>query len=354
MQTERDVRDSHTLSDGLVDVPVPRSREMNGYATIPISSSTSVSSPSSFAPVGANFIEHRVSKMDTLAGVAIKYGVEVADIKRMNGLVTDRQMFARKSLQIPLPGRHPPSPVMSNGSTQKGEKSRQPQSRDIVDSLQSLKLKPSPRRLSPAMCSLQGYYGLTQSNKNQLPEGTEMSVFKSGKSLMFEDDAKFLESPASNPVHSRLQKTPNLDNGFSLDNGHASENINELDGWIRRRKSDADPSFHTPEILLKEEGTGSAFSGRAGKGLALRPKLGSRTDLDDGRQNTSLGSDSLIGDVSPSVQKSSSATNLSESENISSIWPASKWSLKPDVIARPIFDGFQKPLAAWRNKAALD
>eukprot|EP00268_Persea_americana_P050127 TRINITY_DN542_c0_g1_i1.p1 TRINITY_DN542_c0_g1~~TRINITY_DN542_c0_g1_i1.p1 ORF type:complete len:108 (-),score=18.27 TRINITY_DN542_c0_g1_i1:227-550(-) len=63
-----------------------------------------------------NYLEHQVSKMDTLAGLAIKYGVEVADIKRMNGLVTDLQMYALKSLQIPLPGRHPPSPILSNGS----------------------------------------------------------------------------------------------------------------------------------------------------------------------------------------------------------------------------------------------
>lgn len=28
---------------------------------------------------GKNFIEHQVSKMDTLAGVAIKYGVEVSN-----------------------------------------------------------------------------------------------------------------------------------------------------------------------------------------------------------------------------------------------------------------------------------
>lgn len=334
------MRDTHSLSDG----PVSRSREMNGYATIPISPA-SVSSPSSFTPVGVNFIEHRVSKMDTLAGVAIKYGVEVADIRRMNGLVTDLQMFARKSLQIPLPGRHPPSPAMSNGSTQNGEKTRRHQPRDIVDSLQSLKLKPSPRRLSPAMCSLQGYYGLTQSNKSKLPEGTEMSVFKSGKTLTFEDD-----SP-SDPLHNQHQKTLNLVNG------DISDNINDVDGSMRRRqKSDAEqPCFHRPEILLKEEGGGGLFSGRAGKGLALRPKLGSRTDLDDGRKNSSSsGCDSLAGDVSLSVRKSSSASNLIEPENISSIWPTSKWSLKPDAIARPIFDGFQNPLAAWRNKAALD
>ncbi|KAK1326997.1 F-box protein [Acorus calamus] len=77
-------------------------------------------SPPSSSSGGGNFIEHRVSKMDTLAGVAIKYGVEIADIKRMNGLVTDLQMFAHKSLRIPLPGRHPPSPILSNGSASHG------------------------------------------------------------------------------------------------------------------------------------------------------------------------------------------------------------------------------------------
>ncbi|CAM6121725.1 unnamed protein product [Calypogeia fissa] len=41
----------------------------------------------------AGYIEHPVSRFDTWAGVAIKYGVEVGDIKRMNGLVTDLQMF---------------------------------------------------------------------------------------------------------------------------------------------------------------------------------------------------------------------------------------------------------------------
>lgn len=37
--------------------------------------------------------------------------IQVADIKRMNGLATDLQMFALKTLKIPLPGRHPPSPA---------------------------------------------------------------------------------------------------------------------------------------------------------------------------------------------------------------------------------------------------
>ncbi|KAE8022982.1 hypothetical protein FH972_008739 [Carpinus fangiana] len=81
-----------------------------------------ISSPPSARSSGGavSCIQHPVSKLDTLAGIAIKYGVEVADIKKMNGLVTDRQMFALKSLRIPLPGRHPPSPCLSNGSITPG------------------------------------------------------------------------------------------------------------------------------------------------------------------------------------------------------------------------------------------
>ncbi|GAY46897.1 hypothetical protein CUMW_100490 [Citrus unshiu] len=40
---------------------------------------------------------------------------QVADIRKLNGLSTDLQMFALKTLQIPLPGKHPPSPCLSNG-----------------------------------------------------------------------------------------------------------------------------------------------------------------------------------------------------------------------------------------------
>ena len=45
---------------------------------------------------------------------------QVGDVKKMNGLVTDLQMFALKSLRIPLPGRHPPSPCLSIGSSHHG------------------------------------------------------------------------------------------------------------------------------------------------------------------------------------------------------------------------------------------
>ena len=47
--------------------------ETNGFHT----TSTPSSSSSSSSPAKLGYIEHPVSKLDTLAGVAIKYGVEV-------------------------------------------------------------------------------------------------------------------------------------------------------------------------------------------------------------------------------------------------------------------------------------
>lgn len=65
-----------------MDGAVSRSRENGTIATIPASSSvSSFSSSSSDSPPKVNYIEHRVSKMDTLPGVAIKYGVEVIGIE---------------------------------------------------------------------------------------------------------------------------------------------------------------------------------------------------------------------------------------------------------------------------------
>lgn len=41
---------------------------------------------------------------------------KVSDVKKLNGLVSDLQMFALKTLYIPLPGRHPPSPIVTEES----------------------------------------------------------------------------------------------------------------------------------------------------------------------------------------------------------------------------------------------
>ena len=45
------------------------------------SSATTLSTPSSSSASPSRFIEHHVTKMDTLAGIAIRYGVEVLSKK---------------------------------------------------------------------------------------------------------------------------------------------------------------------------------------------------------------------------------------------------------------------------------
>ncbi|XVE66344.1 hypothetical protein DITRI_Ditri08aG0072800 [Diplodiscus trichospermus] len=336
--------------------------------------------PSSLPAVG--FIEHPVSRFDTLAGVAIKYGVEVADIKKMNGLVTDLQMFALKSLQIPLPGRHPPSPLLSNGSEIPGQSSSnqtpaQHLPPDLLDSFQSLRLKTPPRRASAAMTSLQGYYGLKQTEK-KISEGFEMAVYR--KEANHLDDGPFLKpSSDSYPTLKLHRKCRSIANGFFDENGEVTadilsageakegepEKLNEK--LIRRRqKSEADFSAGTPERL---NSSGGGFSTITAKGLALRYKAASRSNSGVDAEvtgfypmPTGLG-DGYVIDGFCGVRKSSSTSSLQDqdSSSLSSLWPASKWSLKPDLqalstvaITRPIFDGFPKPTSARKNKAALD
>ncbi|GJN10737.1 hypothetical protein PR202_ga28855 [Eleusine coracana subsp. coracana] len=112
------LRDNGFLDDGVRGTD--EIEEAGAAATVAVeqspSQSSSPSSPAAAMSSCGQYILHRVGKLDTLAGVAIKYGVEVADIKRLNGLSTDLQMFAHKTLRIPLSGRHPPSSCQQNCS----------------------------------------------------------------------------------------------------------------------------------------------------------------------------------------------------------------------------------------------
>ncbi|KAJ7942682.1 LysM and putative peptidoglycan-binding domain-containing protein [Quillaja saponaria] len=350
--------------DDGVDRDVPnreRSPEMSLFpvSSLPISSSSPV-----------NYIEHPVSKLDTLAGVAIKYGVEVADIKKMNGLVTDLQMFALKTLQIPLPGRHPPSPCLSNGSNPTGVDTSRNSCpdhvhRDLFGSF--LGMKSPQRNVSPAMSSLQGYYGLKPPDLKMKPG----------------EDGPFPGSlPSSTKPLSRHRKSRSLVNTFLDENGELSDVLHNAetregdsdksnDKLLRRRqKSEADFTSRTPVLLLKEDNSSNGgFSSMTGRGLALRQKASNRYPLTsdaeaNGLNPSSISSvDSSAADRQSGVKKSSSTPSLQDQDNgsSSSIWPTSRWNLKPDlqalssaVIAKPIFDGLPKPITGRRNKTALD
>ncbi|CAA0806689.1 peptidoglycan-binding LysM domain-containing protein [Striga hermonthica] len=338
---------------------------------------------------GVNYILHTVTKFDTLAGIAIKYGVEVVDIKRQNGLVTDLQMFALKTLQVPCPGRHPPSPSLSNGHETPARPGRSQQSAssrrysDIFDSFPSLKLKASSdEKVSPAMSHLRGYYGLKPTDPKGASEGFEMAVYHNKGGSQYLEDGLFSSRssfPTSNPPLSHHRKSKSAANCLASENGDLVDRLmpeepetnDSVEKLIRRRqKSVADFSKCTPEKVLKEENTsGIAISSITGKGLALRPKSAGRT-VSGGADGETAGAgpfplslgDSLLNDSDSGVRKSSSTSSLQDSENgaLSSIWPTSNWSLKPDfqafsaaVITRPIFDGLPKP-SNRKNKAALD
>ncbi|VVB13683.1 unnamed protein product [Arabis nemorensis] len=362
-----------------------------------IPSPTSSPPPSSYSPPfhGSNspdrgYIEHRVSKFDTLAGIAIKYGVEVADVKKMNGLVTDLQMFALKSLQIPLPGRHPPSPCLSNGSLNHGEgcSCHEPESpthsnNEVFDSFQSLRLKSSEKKVSPAMYSLQGYYGLKPANRT-VSEGVcfEMGNYKTETSHRHSNnngDSHYLRPfPSTNTPLNHHRKSRSLVNALleevkqSPDNNTPQEP--NTDKFMRRRqKSEADFSSRTPELLLKEENGSSngGFLSIAGKGLALRSKASSRTNLSAESETGNFNPvpinlmDAPVSDSFCIVRKSSSASSLQDPDGNSnsngslSLWPTSKWSINPDLltpaaITSSIFDGLPKPLTGRKNKTALD
>ncbi|XP_006661877.2 uncharacterized protein LOC102702596 [Oryza brachyantha] len=321
-------------------------------AAVAVEQSVSPSpSPSSASPLMSScgqYMLHRVGKLDTLAGIAIKYGVEVADIKRLNGLSTDLQMFAHKTLRIPLPGRHPPS----NGSYEGDDRECTPPRRlhdDLLDSV----LRTPRHKVSPAMSLLQGYYGLTPPPKDPTHEGTEMSVYGKGKSVCLDDDPWFGEPPDSDPFSFQHRKTRSQAIGYSLLNGGTEENGDSEKLIRRRQKADG-------ELLPREE-NGSAVLARAGKGLALRPKSGSRQDLNKSQQNLMALVEPSFSDGLHAVRKSSSTPEFQEPESnssSSSIWSTSKWTLKPDAftlpLPLPLFDNIPKPIAAWRNKTARD
>ncbi|KAL2608975.1 hypothetical protein R1flu_027548 [Riccia fluitans] len=153
----------------------------------------SSSCDSSASSSSAGYIEHTVSRYDTLAGIAIKYGVEVADIKRMNGLVTDLQMFALKTLKIPLPGRHPPSSPNGYGYSNKQSSPRPGNQRISPGIAQRAKdvsnnRSQEKRPISSAMGLLRGYYGLSTPATRHSEEGMEMTVYKSDSDYQSEDE----------------------------------------------------------------------------------------------------------------------------------------------------------------------
>ncbi|XP_077254216.1 F-box protein At1g55000-like [Tasmannia lanceolata] len=52
--------------------------------------------------LGRFAISHRLVREDTMAGLAVKYSVQVMDIKRVNNMMSDHGIYSRQRLLIPL------------------------------------------------------------------------------------------------------------------------------------------------------------------------------------------------------------------------------------------------------------
>ena len=236
---------------------------------------------------GLSYLEHHVSKFDTLAGVAIKYGVEVADIKRMNGLATDLQMFALKTLKIPLPGRHPPSPASDEPVKLRENSSERRPTRNgqyaMKEPLQSLRLKPPKNKISPAMTILQKYYGLDSSDSRDMFGEREMAMHTPSNSDHSRDE--WLLKPSL--IRNHHSKSTNLSFDLLTGNDEVSENVPYTDisdggseksdekSVRRRQKSNVQNGGSTPERIYKEgnNSNGSNCSSSTGKSFYMRPKI---------------------------------------------------------------------------------
>nr|CAB3469122.1 unnamed protein product [Digitaria exilis] len=296
-------------------------------------------------------LEHEVSRMDTLAGIAIKYGVEISDIKRANCLVTDSQMFALKILLIPLPGRPMPASVRLNGSGQRVKRAWAPnyqQNREATGSLDSS--KSGQQGPSPAMSTLQRYYGISSQKENTMDCSTEMSVYH--KSSFQSSLGETLLS--SSAALDRSWEFEEQVNGFSSANGAHGNRSN----GVSKPKQDA--SMRRRQKLEAESNSTNAQDDfladpiKAIKSLLPRPISSIRVNMDTGGPDSSQNSNISFLSGFKYVRKSPSIPSLSDAENGASSWSGSKWTFNHESFTRPLLDGLPKPVSARRMKTALD
>ncbi|KAI4328694.1 hypothetical protein L6164_021029 [Bauhinia variegata] len=215
--------------------------------------------------------------------------------------------------------------------------------------------------VSPAMSSLQGYYGLKPADR--MPEGFEMALHSKDNFNSSENGSPSRNSPKSDQPLGLHRKSRSVANGLmdEILKEYDIEPVSEpregnSDRWNdklfrRRQKSEADFTRSHGLLMKEENGSSSGFSARTGNGLAQRPIAASRTalisDLDaSGLNPVPIGlGDVFLTDGPSGVRKSSSMTCLHEQDNKSS-------SLRPTsrATAKPIFDGLSMPMTDDRSE----
>ncbi|RDX79345.1 hypothetical protein CR513_40245, partial [Mucuna pruriens] len=224
-------------------------------------------------------IQHPISRLDTLPGIAIKYGVKVADIKKVNGLVTDSQMFALKTLHVPCNGSH----SLPNGYSTTGHDNREQNDNgrcELFEPFQSLRRKSSEQKLSPDMSCLQNRYGTKPTMKKSASEVFNIEEYEK-KACKYSEYGSFYR----NSLMNRHQKSRNMANG-TLDDILEDVEARKRDsgkgnGTLNRRNYKSEANLQRiPELLLKQDtNNNGGFSPRSAKGLAQRQNAGTRIAL---------------------------------------------------------------------------
>ncbi|KAK9917383.1 hypothetical protein WJX75_003789 [Coccomyxa subellipsoidea] len=239
--------------------------------------STSTTTVDASSECRAPFVTHQVTKLDTLAGLAVRYHVSVSDIKRSNGLLSDSAMYAKDTLLIPTRAMPPlgveyqtwagmivtqygriPGDQRTNGISFGGSHGG------------------SPPRQSAALDSLQRYYGTgdTCSEPEDFKPGSSVSeglermvrlarlgVLDQGRSSDVEIEMTEYEGQRREPPHSPTA-------GLLRTSEYAgSREGPRFDERLRRRKGLEGPLDSEPSS------SGAEASGEALTGPAARPPI---------------------------------------------------------------------------------
>lgn len=101
------------------------------------------------------FREHKLCKTDSLASIAIRYGVTTRDIKRANGgVITDATLHARASLRIPRTSLAEGAPLPGGGGVSGAAKP----------------IATKQAAMTPALAKMREYYGTARREDTPPPE----------------------------------------------------------------------------------------------------------------------------------------------------------------------------------------
>ncbi|KAK9867163.1 hypothetical protein WJX84_006525 [Apatococcus fuscideae] len=209
------------------------------------------------------FHTHKVSKLDTLAGLAIRYNVTVSDIKRANGLLSDNSMFARDTLIIPSG----PIPVGPEYSTWAGmivtQYGRLPGGGvpSCSGAAASIPGTP-PRQASSALLQLRSYYGFEDiSPAVSAPTSPGLSERGFGRPFRGHDEFMDEVRTSSGEVEltefePRLRRHPHSSSTSTLEEKYAGTREGEtIDDRLRHRRGNPSPMRGEDGAILENGGS---------------------------------------------------------------------------------------------------